>query len=169
MASDFPQDIKRSDSQDDGMTVSTEPRFQEREHNPGLEVLSPSDLEVVAPRQNLSQNKTWESTSALPEATLAPGAATPGYPHTNEYMSSPMTAYSSVAPAYDYQATPFEQPPPNGKDGRDIFHRERICGVRRQIFWALIALGVFLLVAAVAIGVGLGVGLNKNDSSSSSR
>jgi hypothetical protein len=47
-------------------------------------------------------------------------------------------------------------PPPG--DGGGKVERERICGVRRQLFWAGLAVGVFLVVVAVAVGVGVGVG-----------
>ncbi|KAK4143659.1 uncharacterized protein C8A04DRAFT_28651 [Dichotomopilus funicola] len=36
---------------------------------------------------------------------------------------------------------------------------DRICGVKRQLFWIGLAIAVFVVVVAVAVGVGLGVGL----------
>ncbi|KAL2255118.1 hypothetical protein VTK26DRAFT_4073 [Humicola hyalothermophila] len=56
--------------------------------------------------------------------------------------------------------SPFDQRPlvpTPGTGGKGA----RLCGgVTRQMFWALLAVGVFLLVAAVAMGVGLGLGLS---------
>lgn len=52
--------------------------------------------------------------------------------------------------------------------GNGIFQRDMICGVRRQMFWVIIATGAFALVVTIVIGIGLGVAL-RNDSSKSKK
>ncbi|EOO01353.1 hypothetical protein UCRPA7_3148 [Phaeoacremonium minimum UCRPA7] len=51
-----------------------------------------------------------------------------------------------------YDPTLPEKPPVAG----------RICGLRKQVFWAVVAIGVFAIVAAIAIGVGVGIATRNN-------
>ncbi|KAK0621463.1 hypothetical protein B0T17DRAFT_508810 [Bombardia bombarda] len=155
-----------------GIELSNRPHYQEYE-NPGMEVLQPSDLEVALPRQDLSHNKTWEKASGLPEA--APYGYQ-GYPPPSR-DGTPHTAYTSVAPAYDQRplvAGPngTGNDPPNGGGGGggggpgSDGSSSRICGLKRQTFWIILAIGVFLAVVAVAVGVGVGVSqATKNNNS----
>lgn len=130
---------------------------------PGLEVAPYSDLEVVSPRPGLSHSYTWEKDSRLPQVAVAAGQPYDGRHAPSDDLGKP---YSGGAPSYEYlspngpdggYAPP---PPPPPKDG--LFRRDAICGVRRQLFWIFMAVGIFVMVAAVAVGVGLGVALHKN-------
>ncbi|KAK0736864.1 hypothetical protein B0T21DRAFT_152990 [Apiosordaria backusii] len=54
-------------------------------------------------------------------------------------------------------------PPLQGEGLTGGRKREMICGVKRQTFWVILAIGIFLAVIAIAAGVGVGVSLgNKN-------
>lgn len=139
----------------------------------GLQVVE-TGLEVAEPRQGLSQNKTWEQTSPLPEPLLQsrddPYKSNPALPVYNNYNyggydagydgASPGTAYSGVSPDYmnqgSYDPTLPEKPP---------VAAARVCGMRKQVFWAVFAIGVFAIVAAIAIGVGVGIATRNNGDS----
>ncbi|KAK4149732.1 hypothetical protein C8A00DRAFT_37662 [Chaetomidium leptoderma] len=103
--------------------------------------LLPTYLDPHAKAWESHSNGSLYSHSASALTSAAPLAA-PGHRYTNSDSSSP-----------------FEAPPPADGGGRG--KRERICGVRRQIFCIGLAVGVFLVVVAVAVGVGVGVGLSK--------
>ncbi|KAK3374903.1 hypothetical protein B0H63DRAFT_260080 [Podospora didyma] len=82
------------------------PQFQEQDANPGIEVMEHSNLEVVAPRQGLSQSKTWEKTSGLPET------------HVVAY-NIPATA-TATQPVFDPHS-----PYGGGGHGHDHFHHQQ--------------------------------------------
>lgn len=162
---------------------SPSPSPAHRDLNPddygGLQVVE-QGLEVAEPRQGLSQSKTWEQHSALPEVSttsypevyhdakpaelgnhpaLAGQGAPGGY---GGYAGLPTPSTGVVSPDHAYLGgrNPYDQTPP----GR------RICGLRKNVFWAILAIGIFAIVAAVAIGVGVGIGTrNSNDSAASAR
>ncbi|KAB5558547.1 hypothetical protein GE09DRAFT_117039 [Coniochaeta sp. 2T2.1] len=135
-----------------------------RYSQPGLEPVNYSNLEVVAPGTGQSHTGTWEKGSSLPQVAppygrhpaLSPGAAS----------SAVGTPYSSaMSPSYEYMSPSGSGSSPPMKDG--FFGQDMICGVKRQTFWIVMAIGIFVMVAAVAIGVGLGVALHKSDDPSS--
>ncbi|KAF3770193.1 hypothetical protein M406DRAFT_354319 [Cryphonectria parasitica EP155] len=68
-----------------------------------------------------------------------------------------------MAADYHYHngGNPFE--PPGAK-----VRAARICGLRRKVFWVVLALVVFGLMVAIAVGLGLGLGEQNNKSSSAS-
>lgn len=162
--------------------------FEERLTNPAPEAIAHSTLEVAAkplpPPQPPHHHafllpvapdyhhppppKYWESQSSRPNS--------PYYSHSAS--SAPGTTPVSVAPSLQQLhkpqqqrfsdtdfSSPFDQrplvaPPPAGGGEGDGLNgeRSRICGLRRQVFWAGLAVGVFLVVVAIAVGVGVGVG-----------
>ncbi|KAK3938484.1 hypothetical protein QBC46DRAFT_265247 [Diplogelasinospora grovesii] len=159
---------------------SKKPRWAEHDPSAGPEVLPHSNLEVVAaPRPDLSHTKTWEKHSGLPELTTAAGAGA-GWYGGGGYPNSPSASSTAAAypPTYNnnsyhhhHQAhhglippppPPPSQshPPPEGGGGG-----ERICGLKKQIFRAVLAIAVFLAVVGVAVGVGVGVAMHKSDPS----
>ncbi|KAK0722953.1 hypothetical protein B0T26DRAFT_242683 [Lasiosphaeria miniovina] len=170
----------------------TRPQFQEHSV-PGMEVVEHSNLEVVTSRQGLSQTKTWEKTSGLPEPhnpyltghdygqqrhhrqdsrQTEPG---PGHMGTGPH-GTPLTSYSSIAPPYGFNNPYDHQPlvPPSAKGGggsggggAPFSQRERICGLKRQTFWIVLAIVIFLLVVGAAAGVGVGVATSRKSSDTS--
>ena len=155
-------DIKRgNDGGQPGIELSSKSNYHgNRYSQPGLESVNYSDLEVVAPGTGHLPSGTWEKGTTLPQvappyghhSTLSPGAAS----------SELGTPYSSgLSPSYEYMSPSGSGSSPPLKDG--FFGQDKICGVKRQTFWIVMAIGIFVLVAAVAIGVGLGVALHKSD------
>lgn len=172
----------------------TRPQFQEHSV-PGMEVVEHSNLEVVTPRQGLSQTKTWEKTSGLPEPhtpyltghdygqqrhhrqgsrQTEPGPG-PGHIGTGPH-GTPLTSYSSIAPPYGFNSPYDHQPlvPPSAKGGggrggggAPFSQRERICGLKRQTFWIVLAIVIFLVVVGAAAGVGVGVATSRKSSDTS--
>ncbi|KAJ9155137.1 hypothetical protein NKR23_g2246 [Pleurostoma richardsiae] len=140
----------------------------------GLQVVE-TGLEVAEPRQGLSQNRTWEQTSPLPEAIPQhqpqqqqehDAYKNAPYPaaYTGGYGGSPDAAYSAtISPDYGYQGGLPPEPPVLEKN-----QDRRICGLRRHVFWAVVAIAVFAIVAAIAIGVGVGIATRNNGSHDSS-
>lgn len=140
--------------------------FQEHEANPGLEVTGHSTLEPASHQWHHPQ----PFASPSPYTGLSPASL--GLPKSWEKFHSesnaptrPTTPYTLPITTPEYSAidfsSPFDQrplvvPPEEGEAGK----RARICGMRRQLFWVLLAVGVFLVVAAVATGVGVGIGLS---------
>ncbi|KAK3333573.1 hypothetical protein B0T19DRAFT_129700 [Cercophora scortea] len=168
----------------DGIELSDhKPKYPDDESSssPGMQVVEPSTLEVVQPRQGLSNNRTWEKTSGLPEPVVYGG----GHNHNHHGIGTdpaspwsqnggtPHTPYGSVAPAYyhqgespyDYGQQQQQQQPPSAPAPAPP--AATIAGLRRQTFWVVLAIGVFLAVVAIAVGVGVGVSqANKSGGSS---
>lgn len=121
----------------------------DRRSQPGLEVVDYSDLEVVSPRTAaLSHARPWEkggNGSSLPQ------------------VSEPLHQGYEHASLYHHGGEGYAGGGGGGPPARDgFFARDTICGVRRQTFWVVMAVGVFVVVAAIAVGVGLGVALHKS-------
>ncbi len=136
-----------------GIELHSRPAYQELQH-PGIEATQPSTLEVVTPRQDLSHNKTWEKMSGLPEAAY--------------YAGTPQTVYSSVAPAYEYNS-PYDQRPLVPPSPAPVAADRKILGLKRQTFWIILSLGIFVAVVAIAAGVGVGVALKSSSDSPAAR
>jgi hypothetical protein len=115
----------------------------------GIEVVPPSPLpealspphqhqQQQLPQMQYAEYKPWAQRYSPPE----PLPPNPGYP--------PQPA---TAPDYRYNGghNPFE--PPGGG---------RICGLRKVVFWAVLAIAAFAVVAAVAVGLGVGLGTRSN-------
>ncbi|ROW17674.1 hypothetical protein VPNG_00596 [Cytospora leucostoma] len=133
----------------------------------GLEVAPPSQLPEALPQQHpyepYAEYKPWPEYS--PQQSLPNPVSFP-YP-TPVTPGSAATAphYGSELPASNQQRNggqnPFEAPGKTAVKGR-------ICGLRRMVFWAILAIVVFVIVAAVAIGVGVGLGTRSDAPSTSS-
>jgi hypothetical protein len=137
-----------------GVELSPHTRAEKHLSQPGLEVVDYSNLEVVSPRPGLSATGTWEKGSSVPQVTAR------NYPPLSA-SSEVGTPYSGVASSYEYMSPGGGGYAGGGGMVKDGFFREdAICGVKRQTFWIVMAIGVFVMVAAVAIGVGLGVALH---------
>lgn len=93
-------------------------------------------------------------------------------PHLARHHSGQGGRYSYTDFSSPFDRSPLvDPPPPGGGQGGGGGKRgvggllgggegAPICGVRRQLFWVGLAIGVFLVVVAVAVGVGVGVGLS---------
>lgn len=152
--------------------------FQEHLTNPAPEVLGHSTLELAAakPRPPHPQPhpdllpvhhpdhyhhhqqqhlKTWESQSREP-SLYSRSVSTPA-------SAAASTTAETAGQRYSYSdfSSPFDRRPlvPGSAAGGGRGKRERICGVRRHLFWIGLAVGVFLVVVGVATGVGVGVGM----------
>ena len=164
---------RRPDPAGQGMEISDRPAFQEF-HNPGLEVLEPSNLEVVFPPPgppHLAGNG-WEKTNEEGYTTTSspqtPYGAAPAYSSTGGSNVIPYDKAPLMVSELERRAGPGaggvgeakEEPKTTGK----------IMGLRRQMFFILLAVAVFFGVLAIAAGVGVGFALRKtNDSGSTAR
>lgn len=155
---------------------------------PGLEVshsnlpeaLPPSDPEAV-----YAEYKAWGTqppqavtTNTLPSpyhdgsgggGWPLPEAVSPGGETNNLYtpVSQPYSKTSSATYAGGHN--PFEAEKGQGQHGQhgqqgDGGREGRICGMRRVVFWCVLAVVVFVVVAGVAVGVGVGLGTRSGGS-----
>jgi len=127
------------------------PRYQELEPTPGIEVIAVSTLEVVPPRppQYLPQT-TWGHK-----------------PTILDYGASPQTPYSATTPGFP--GYPYEQKellPLTGTPISSSAVEKRIAGLKRQTFFVILAIGIFIAVVGIAVGVGVGIALGKNNKQS---
>ncbi|KAK3692839.1 hypothetical protein B0T22DRAFT_29095 [Podospora appendiculata] len=164
------QQLQKDAAPDKGKDIELthQPRYQDE--SPGMQVVEPSTLEVVQPRQGLSNNRTWEKTSGLPETVYGygPDPASPG----SSQNGTPHTAYGSVAPAY-HQSPYYSQPALVAQDvngggaggGSPAPPAATIAGIKKQTFWVVLSIGIFLAVVAIAVGVGVGVSRANSSSS----
>lgn len=89
-----------------------------------------------------------------PPPPLPPAAAfAPGQRFNDGVPSTPAPEYYDYK--YDHVAPP--APLPTGVDGT-------ICGVRKRLFWLLLAAAVLAIVIAVGVGAGVGVATKSNSS-----
>ncbi|ROW12379.1 hypothetical protein VMCG_00092 [Cytospora schulzeri] len=127
----------------------------------GLEVVPPCPLPEALPphlQPQYGEYKPWAQYSPpppqLPPQPLPPH---PGYPYPAS-VDSGLVAVSppyggGMMPDHRYHGghNPFE--PPRKTTGNGL-----VCGLRKVVFWIIIAIVVFAIVAAVAIGLGVGLG-----------
>lgn len=137
--------------------------FQEYEPQPGMQYLEPSNLEVVQHRHGLSQNRTYEQPSLLPE--LKPRwDLSPEPPHavsfsdlqavsTSDLHTVPISDLHTVPVPVSNSSTPSQSSPE--PDSQKI--KPRIFGLKRKKFWVILSTSIFLFIAALAVGVGVGV------------
>lgn len=147
---------------------------------PGLEVsdnhlpeaLPPSDPEAV-----YAEYKAWGSQPPqavplpsphdgsgggggwpLPEA-VSPGGDNNLYtPVSQPYSKTSSATYAGGHNPFEAEKAQQQQQQLDGRRER------RICGLRRVVFWCVLAVVVFVIVAGVAVGVGVGLG-TRSDSS----
>jgi hypothetical protein len=162
--------------------------FQEHYSNPGLEVVEHSNLEVSRQAQAQAQPFGFPPSSPFSFNSYTPPPPPvlqkpswdklPSYGEASSTTPRLNTSYTFPGSAPDYSAidftSPFDQQPlvagdvnggrgeRSGAGGKGM--RERLCAVRRRLFWVLIGVGVFLAVLAIAVGVGVGVSGKKGSS-----
>ncbi|KAJ0116348.1 hypothetical protein J7T55_007327 [Diaporthe amygdali] len=132
-------------------------------HSALPEALPPSDPETA-----YAEYKGWGDNSSPPQVLHAggggswpfPEAVSPGGDNAYTPVSQPYSEFSKAN--YHGGHNPFD--PPDAEKQRAA--ERRICGLRRMIFWCVLAVAVFVVVVGVAVGVGVGLG-TRNDSSSS--
>ncbi|KAK3990253.1 hypothetical protein QBC44DRAFT_325965 [Cladorrhinum sp. PSN332] len=151
-----------------GIELSSRPRYEEHESQPGLEVFEHSTLETIhsnkPPHQYpyshpyaQDQKSSWEKVVTSGPQPVPPLPTGFG----QQPPTRPQTAYSTSNNDF---SSPFDQrplvvPPDTAKK------RELVCGIKKQLFWIIVAIVIFLLVVAVAAGVGVGVGTRKGNES----
>lgn len=143
---------------------------------PGLEVphsTLPEALPPSDPQTQFVEYKAWGDSSPPPQAVhpsqigLAVGGGG-GYPFP-EAVSPGGTdnAYTPISQPYSKtsSATYHGGHNPFGDEKQQQHPREkRICGLRKMVFWCVLAVAAFVVVAGVAVGVGVGLG-TRDDSS----
>lgn len=132
---------------------------------PGLEVphshlpeaLPPSDPETQYAEYKASPQAVHPSSRNNLVGYPFPEAVSPG---GGDNLYTPVSQpYSKISSAtYHGGHNPFEA------EKQQQEARERICGLRRMVFWCVLAVVVFVIVASVAVGVGVGLG-TRGDSS----
>lgn len=131
------------------------------------EALPPSD-----PQTQYVEYKGWDDHSPPPQAVHPnsfwaagggggypfPEAASPGGGGDNVHspVSQPYSKTSSAT--YKGPHNPF------GEEKQQQPSERRIWGMRRMVFWCVLAVAVFVVVVGVAVGVGVGLG-TRDDSS----
>ncbi|KAK1831764.1 hypothetical protein QBC39DRAFT_371702 [Podospora conica] len=116
--------------------------------DPGLQVYTPSTPYAPHPEDTKTQNLPWEKT-----------AYTHHQHHQHGYTTPPL---ASAANFYDNRplipgAVPLPPKPPADDE-------PRILGLKRRLFFILVAVIVIVLVIGIATGVGVGVAMNGQDS-----
>lgn len=123
------------------------------------EALPPSD-----PETQYVEYKAWGDNPPPPQVV---GVAGGGFPFPEAVSPGGDNAYTPISQPYSKTSSatyggghnPFD----NEKQPQAAADR-RICGLRRMVFWCVLAVAIFVVVAAVAVGVGVGLG-TRNDSS----
>jgi hypothetical protein len=171
----FPRDDPLVQGVDIELARTPRP-FNEHFANPAPEVLGHSTLEVAT-----KHAPPPPPPPASPPQYLAPAAPHPGvafdpssknawgitrsnslYSHSQHPPSSATTngrySHSDFSSPFDQRPQVGLLPQLPGVGAGNGAKRERICGVRRQVFCIILAVAVFLAVVAIATGVGVGVG-----------
>lgn len=136
---------------------------------PGLEVphsTLPEALPPSDPEARYAEYKGWGEHSPPPQAVHSShNNLGGGYPFP-EAVSPSDNAYTPISQPYSKTSSGVY----NG--GQNPFEAEkqqrpadkRICGLRRMVFWCVLAVAIFVVVAGVAVGVGVGLGTRDNSS-----
>jgi hypothetical protein len=140
---------------------------------PGLEV-SQSHLPEALPPSD-PEARYAELYKGSPPQALHPSSSPPGDNNSNNNNFSFLEAVSPGSDGLPYSPggysktnsatyqgghNPFETEKQPQHDGRE----RRIMGLRRMVFWCVLAVVIFVVVAGVAVGVGVGLG-TRDDSS----
>lgn len=135
---------------------------------PGLEVphsTLPEALPPSDPETQYVEYKSWGDHSPLPQAVLSsqnngawpfPEAVSPGGGDVNSPISQPYSKTSSAT--YNGGHNPFES------EKQQQPAERRIWGMRRMVFWCVLAVAVFVVVVGVAVGLGVGLGVRDGGS-----
>ncbi|KAI0128717.1 hypothetical protein BJ170DRAFT_342844 [Xylariales sp. AK1849] len=106
---------------------------------------------AVYAAEGIARAHNW--VASQPEDSLSP-------PPT---AKTPFSEYAStVSDHRTIGSHPFPQGPPPRRD-----QTERICGVKRNVFFIVLAIGLFVLVVGIATGLGVGLALAKSSASTS--
>lgn len=171
-------DMNHSSSMDNNK-ASSDKEFYDHEWYSGLQVAGDDGPQVVtteppelaASHQKYAEHKACgqhpapqvvSSSDQSPEVVYsqpsAPGGGAPG---------SPPLSGSTLAADHHHQynggKNPFDTDPARGAR-----RRERICGMKKRVFWAVLALAIFAVILAIAVGLGLGLGERNSSSTPSS-
>lgn len=151
-------DPRRQINRDDYSGLQVVEAGLEVPHSTLPEALPPSDPEA------LPAEKTWGDHSPPPQAVHGgwpfPEAVSPGGDTAYTPVSQPYSKTSSAT--YHGGHNPFETE--KQQQQQQAARDRRICGLRRMVFWCVLAVAAFVVVAAVAVGVGVGLG-TRDDSS----
>jgi len=139
---------------------------------PGLEVSDshlPEALPPSDPETQYAEYKAWGGHSQPPQVVFSshhnnmgggwplPEAVSPNGDNLYTPVSQPYSKTSSAT--YQGGHNPFETEKQQ-QQARD----RRICGMRKVVFWCVLAVVVFVIVAGVAVGVGVGLGTQADSS-----
>ncbi|KAL1875209.1 hypothetical protein Daus18300_003280 [Diaporthe australafricana] len=169
-------DSRRQINRDDYSGLQVVETGLEVPHSALPEVLPPSLPEAVYAEQH---GKAWgEHWSPPPQALIPSSSPSHHYHNNNGGNGYPFPeavspdAYTPLGPGYSKASSsatyhgghnPFS--PEGGEKGRRAGADGRICGLRKMIFWCVLAVAVFVVVVGVAVGVGVGLGTRDNESS----
>jgi hypothetical protein len=145
----------------------TQRSFQEHVTNPAPEPFGHSTLELAKPAFQPQPHPHLYAVD--PDQKYAKAWESQGRSHSIYAPTQVSGSGSTERYSHSDFSTPFDQQPlvvpPQGKARPK---RERICGVRRQLFWIILAIALFLAVAAIATGVGVGVAMSGQNGSGGS-
>lgn len=139
---------------------------------PGLEVSHshlPEALPPSDPQTQYVEYKAWGENAPPPQAVhpsqnnLVGGG---GFPFPEAVSPGGDTAYTPISQPYSKTSSATYHGGHNPFDGEKQQQPadKRICGLRKMVFWCVLAVAVFVVVAGVAVGVGVGLG-TRDDSS----
>lgn len=131
------------------------------------EALPPSD-----PQTQYVEYKGWDDHSPPPQAVhpnslgAGVGGGGGGYPFPEAVSPGGDTFHSPISQPYSKtsSATYNGGHNPFGEEKGQLPSERRIWGMRRMVFWCVLAVAVFVVVVGVAVGVGVGLG-TRDDSS----
>lgn len=156
-ATSTADDRRRQINRDDFSGLQVVEPGLEVPHSTLPEALPPSDPET----QYVEYNKGWGDHSPPPQAVLSssqnnlggafpfPEAVSPN--DVNSPISQPYSKTSSAT--YNGGHNPFES------EKQQQPAERRIWGMRRMVFWCVLAVAVFVVVVGVAVGLGVGLGV----------
>lgn len=163
--SNLSDDRRRQINRDDFSGLQVVEPGLEVPHSTLPEALPPSD-----PQTQFVEYKAWGENAPPPQAvhpsqgggggypfpeTVSPGGDSPYTPISQPYSKTSSATYHGGHNPFDGEKQQQQQQRPGGK---------RICGLRKMVFWCVLAVAVFVVVAGVAVGVGVGLG-TRDDSS----
>ncbi|KAI2612688.1 uncharacterized protein GGS25DRAFT_518372 [Hypoxylon fragiforme] len=115
--------------------------------------MPPPPQQPAHPHDGFARTQTWLANQppSTMSSTVAPGTKTSPSPIHEGYPDTTTTASFDRRTLGGYSATTTAMMPPRPPAGR-------ICGVERNHFFVVVAIGTFLFVVAIAVGLGIGLG-----------